>query len=101
MEKGFNDVLFMRYMENQFPTAFAGDGSWYARSLVENLICYAHKHEQISKDQFCEFLSNLLPEIEMGEVAMFMDDCCLTESYGLAEKRRVMKEKCVADRSCG
>ena len=39
------------------------------------------------------FLSDLIPEVEMGEVAAFMDDDCLTASYGIAEKHRVMDEK--------
>ena len=93
MKNGFDESQFILYMEEQFPTVFGGEAGRYVRSLLENLIDYAHKHEHVSKDQFCDFLSDLLPEVEMGEVAMFMEDCCLTESYGLAEKRRMMKEK--------
>ena len=92
MKKGFNNEGFMAYMKYQFPSAFAGDGNSFTRELLENLIEHAHKYEQVSKDQFCEFLADLLPEVEMGEVAAFMEDGCLTTSYGLLEKRRVMDE---------
>ena len=79
---------------NDVASVFSKCGeSSFARDLLENLIEYAHKHEQVSKDQFCEFLADLIPEVEMGEIAAFMEDECLTESYGLAEKRRVMKER--------
>lgn len=93
MKKGFCDEGFMAYVEHQFPGVFAGIGGNFTRELLENLIEYAHKHEQVGKDQFCEFLSELLPEVEMGEVAAFMEDDCLTASYGIAEKRRVMAER--------
>lgn len=102
MKMGFNEDAFMAYLEYTFPNVFAGNGSPFVREMVANLIEYAHKHEQISKDQFCIFLSDLIPEVEMGEVAAFvemgevaafMDDDCLTASYGIAEKRQVMAEK--------
>lgn len=93
MKKGFNDEGFMAYVEYQFPGVFSRSGGSFTRELLENLIEYAHKHEQVGKDQFCDFLSSLLPEIEMGEVAAFMEDDCLTASYGIAEKRRVMEER--------
>lgn len=93
MYKGFNKDGFMAYMSYALPRAFPREGDTFTRQLLENLIEYAHKHEQVSKDQFCEFLSDLIPEIEMGEVAAFMEDRCLTASYGIVEKRRVMEEK--------
>lgn len=93
MQKGFNNEGFMAYIAYQFPGVFAGNGSSFTRELLENLIEYAMKYEHVSKDQFCEFLADLLPEVEMGEVAAFMEDGCLTTTYGIAEKRRVMEEK--------
>lgn len=93
MKKGFNDKGFMAYMNYQFPSVFSGLGGSFTWELLENLIEYAHKYEQVSKDQFCVFLSDLIPEVEMGEVAAFMEDDYLTASYGIAEKRRVMEEK--------
>lgn len=93
MKKGFNETAFIAYLEYMFPSVFNRSGSSFIREMVMNLIEYAHKHEQVSKDQFCEFLSELIPEVEMGEVAAFMDDASLTVSYGIAEKRRVMDEK--------
>lgn len=93
MKKGFNDEGFMAYVEYQFPGVFSRSGGSFTRELLENLIEYAHKHEQVGKDQFCVFLSDLIPEVEMGEVAAFMEDGCLTASYGITEKCRAMEEK--------
>ncbi len=90
MKRGFNGEGFLAYLRYRFPDAFANR---FTQEMVENLIEYAHQHRHISKDQFCEFLSDFLPEVEMGEVAVFMDDDYLTKTYGIAEKRRVMKEK--------
>jgi hypothetical protein len=92
MHKGFFEQGFMAYLGHRFPSVFEGTGGIFTRELVENLIRYAHQYEHISKDQFCYFLSDLLPEVEFGEVAAFMEDDCLTSSYGLVEKRRVMEE---------
>lgn len=92
MKKGFNNEGFMAYLRYQFPDVFTGAGSSYVQELVENLIEYGHKYEQVSKDQFCEFLINFLPEMEFGEVAAFMEDGCLTAA-GQQAKRSVMAQK--------
>jgi hypothetical protein len=80
---GFNKQGFMEYLE----LSFNGFENSFLRNLVKNLIEYANKHERVSKDQFCYFVSDLLPEVEFGEVAMFMNDGSLTE-YGLTEKKK-------------
>ena len=82
MNKGFNQQEFMEYLEK----ALNGFDKPYFRNLVENLIDYGLKHEHVSKDQFCYWLSDLLPEIQFGEVAAFMSDNCLTEN-GIQEKK--------------
>lgn len=92
MKKGFNNEGFMAYLRYQFPDVFTGAASSYTQELVENLIEYAHKHEQVGKDQFCEFLTEFLPEVEFGEVAAFMEDGCLTTA-GQQAKRSVMAQK--------
>lgn len=85
MEKGFNAEKFMAYLEQEFN----GMENCMFRGIVENLIEYGHKHEQISKDQFCYWLSDLIPEISFGEVAAFMDDDCLTEN-GKTKKQQAL-----------
>lgn len=45
------------------------------------------KHENKSLDKFCYWLSDILPEIEFGEVVAFMNDEYLTAN-GQEEKRR-------------
>ena len=86
MEKGFNAEKFMAYLEQEFN----GMENCMFRKIVENLIEYGHKHEQVSKDQFVYWLSNMIPEISFGEVAVFMDDDCLTEN-GKAQKAAALE----------
>jgi len=89
MENGFDRDGFMDYLEHTF------NGFEYpiARGLVDNLIDYGLEHERISKDQMCYWLCNMIPEVEFGEVAMFIDDRSLT-SCGLEEKRKALEAKC-------
>lgn len=74
MEQGFNKTAFMAYLEN----IFQGFEYSFVRELVENVIAYANKWERVSKDQFAYFVSDMLPEVEFGEVAAFLEDACLT-----------------------
>ena len=82
MKKGFNLDGFMRYLEQQF----SGFENCFLRETVENIIEYGQKHEHVSKDQFAYFISDILPEVEFGEIAMFCDDDILTAD-GQQEKR--------------
>lgn len=75
MEKGFNEDEFMEWLKDEFPGAI--DTHWNY-DLVENIIEYGFKHEMISKDQFCDWLSDMLPEVEFLEVARFCEDGHLT-----------------------
>lgn len=86
MEKGFNAKKFMAYLEQEFN----GMENCMLRQIVENLINYGHKHEQVSKDQFVQWLADMIPEVSFGEVAAFMEDDCLTEN-GKREKQAALK----------
>lgn len=88
MEKGFNETEFMAYLES----TFNGFDNSFLRGLVENVIAYGLKWEKVSKDQFCYWVSDMLPEVEFGEVAMFIDDNCLTEN-GKEEKYKAIGNK--------
>ena len=87
MEKGFNKQGFMAYLEK----TINGFNQPYFRELVENLIEYGLKWHHFSKNQFCYWLEELLPEISFAEIAAFMADECLT-GYGLEKK-----EEAIAD----
>jgi hypothetical protein len=88
MENGFDRQGFVEYMNN----AFDGFDQPFVRNLVDNVIEYGLKHERVSKDQFCYWLSDMIPEVEFGEVAMFIDDASLTK-YGLEEKKKALETK--------
>lgn len=88
MYKGFDKDGFMSWLEE----TFGGFDNCFLRELVENIIEYAHKWEHVSKDQFCEFIYDMLPEVEFGEVAMFCEDEILT-AYGQQMKREARREK--------
>ena len=83
MRKGFDEKGFMSYLEE----TFGGFDNRFLRELVQNVIDYAQKWEHVSKDQFAYFVSDMLPEVEFGEVAMFCEDSILT-----AEGQRMKRE---------
>lgn len=87
MKKGFNKQAFMMYLEK----TINGFNQPFFRELVENLIEYGLKHEHVSKDMFCYWLSDLLPEIQFGEIAAFMSDKCLTE-FGIEQKKEAITD---------
>ena len=84
--KGFDKDEFIKYLAIEFN----GFENSFQRELVENLIDYANVHECVSKDQRVYWLSDIIPEITFGEVAMFMDDDCLTY-IGQEAKRKALK----------
>ena len=89
-EDGFDRNKFMMYLEK----SFNGFESPFLRGTVNNLVDYGLKHERISKDQFCYWLSDILPEVEFGEIAAFMDDGSLTKN-GQEEKRKYLQKTIV------
>lgn len=72
--KGFDNGAFMEHLAE----SFNGFDNPFLRQLVENVLDYAHSFEHISKDQFVYYLCDMIPEVEFGEVAAFMEDACLT-----------------------
>lgn len=82
-EEGFRRYDFRIYLEK----SFSGFENPFLRELVNNVIDYGLKHENVSKDQLVYWLCDMIPEVEFGEVAFFMNDDRLT-AYGLEEKNR-------------
>ena len=85
-EKGFDRNAFLDYMQEQFNL----HGN-FTIDMINNIIDYAHKYEHVSKDQFAEFLADMIPEIEFAEVAAFCADGCLT-AYGINAKHKFWNE---------
>lgn len=73
MYKGFDRDEFLGWYEENYET------NPLAISLVNNIIDYAHKWEHVSKDQFCEFVADML-DIDILEVAQFCENGMLTDS---------------------
>ena len=86
MEKGFNARAFMAYLEENFD----GFNNTFLRSIVENIIDYAQRTQHISKGQFVYFLYDLIPELDIAEIAQFADDEILTASL-ILEKEHILK----------
>lgn len=82
MENGFDRAGFMAYLEN----TFNGFENAFLRETVNNIIDYAQKWEHVSKDQFCFFLSDMLPELDFSEIAAYCDDDILT-NWGREQKQ--------------
>lgn len=76
MKNGFDKDGFMSWLKEEFPGCLDTHWNW---DLVENIIDHALKSENVGKDQFCYFLSDLVPEVEMLEVAKFCKDEKLTK----------------------
>lgn len=87
INKGFDEEQFMQYLENKF----RGDEIYILREMIEKVVAYGHKHEQIGKDQFCDWLAETIPCLSFGEAAMFMEDDCLTK-HGQEEKAAALEQ---------
>ena len=72
MVKGFNQSLFMEWLESEF------NMNRFTIDIVLNILDYASEHEHVSKDQFCYFVADLIPEVDMLDVATFCDNSILT-----------------------
>ena len=75
MSNGFNKAGFMNWLKEEFAGVI--DSHWNY-DLVENILDYALRDE-VSKDQFAYFVSDILPEVEFLEVAKFCDTKYLTD----------------------
>ena len=74
MSYRFDKDGFMDYLKNEFGEF----ESSFLCGTVRNLIDFGLKHHHNAYDQFCYFLSDILPQVEFGDVAMYMDDSCLS-----------------------
>lgn len=84
---GFDKEGFMRFLEQ----TFSGFTNSFLRDTVSNIVDYGLKHENISLDQLCYFLSDVVPEVDFSEVALFMDDSMLTH-HSRELKKEAMAE---------
>lgn len=76
MRHGFNFDEFIAWLKEKFPGCL--DTRWNY-DLVENIIEYGLRYEIIAQDQFCYWVSNMLPEVEFLDVARFMENNHLTD----------------------
>lgn len=80
-EEGFFDYMDEKFGVSENP-AF--------EETVKQIVSYGKKHERVSKDQFCYWLTDMIPVISFGEVAMFVPDSSLTE-WGQNEKKKFIQ----------
>ena len=64
-------------IKDEFPGCIDSHWNW---DFVENIIDSAVEHNNVSKDQLCYFVSDMLPEVEFLEVARFCENGILTNS---------------------
>jgi hypothetical protein len=72
--KGFDENGFMEWMETHH---ILND---YAKEIIHNIIWYAQTWEHVSKDQLAYFITDMLPGVQVWEVAQFCEDEILTDS---------------------
>lgn len=75
MYNGFDKNGFMNWLKEQFPGVI--DALWNY-CLVENILDYALRDE-VDKDQFAYFISDILPEVDFLDVARFCNRKYLTD----------------------
>lgn len=85
MEHDFDSQGFMAYMKKHFSAM----DEHFAYCMVERLVDYAMEHRGHTCDAIPYFLSDMIPELEFGEAAMFAPDSSLTRN-GLAEKQAAL-----------
>jgi hypothetical protein len=72
--KGFNQDAFIEWMEETFEI------NDYGIEIVRIIIEYAQRWEHVGKDQFAGFIADMLPDVELLDVAKFCEDGCLTDN---------------------
>ncbi len=76
MNNGFDKDGFMHWLKEEFPEVVDAHWNW---DLVGNIIDYAAKNKNVSKDQLPYFISDIFPEVEFLEVARFCHEFYLTD----------------------
>ena len=74
---GFLGMVNDKYIRDQWKAV---------AEMTVNIIYDAYTNYNTSKDQLVLRLADMLPDLEAGEIAQFVDDSCLSE-WGKAEKR--------------
>jgi hypothetical protein len=77
-----DSTVFMNYLEK----TFSGYESPFLREFTENVINHGIRTQSASKDQLVYFLSDVIPDVEFGEVAQFVSDDFLA-AHGKNEKK--------------
>lgn len=85
----FNNDGFMAYLREQFSPM----DNHFTHDMVENLVNYGKEHHGHTKDALAYFLSDMIPEVEFGEVAIFMDDAYLTHNGQMEKQEAILKIK--------
>lgn len=76
MEKGFNREGFLNWLKEEFPGCL--DNEWDYK-LVDSILEDALDSKCISKNQLCYYLSDVLPDVDYLDVAVFCKDNLLTD----------------------
>jgi hypothetical protein len=66
---GFDKTGFILHLEKTHPTLCAS----FSQELLCNVIEFGLQHECVSKDQLAYWLSDMIPGVDFGEAAMFME----------------------------
>ena len=82
----FINYIFEKY--NPVPGAVLNN---QALTIIENIIDYGCKHKRTTKDSLIYFIGDLLPDLELYEIAAFIDDDLLTDN-GRALKNQFWNE---------
>jgi hypothetical protein len=76
--KGFNAGEFYNFLAEKYH--FNRYKDTFTVGLLDNIVGYAHANEHIVKDQFAQFITDMVPGVTFLEVASFCEDKILTDS---------------------
>jgi hypothetical protein len=91
IKQGFDRIGLKDYLINQIPGHMDRDARSYFLMYVDKIVDYGLKYEHVSKDQFAYWLSDMIPDLEVGEAAMFIADSSLTNELQYV-KRETYRE---------
>lgn len=73
--ESFDRVGFNQYLWQNFDAY-----NHFTDDMVNNIIDYGIKNQNVSCDQLAEFLEDMIPEVSFEEILIFFDDTVLTNS---------------------
>lgn len=91
IKKGFDRIGFKDYLIKKIPGHMDHDALSHFLLYIDKIVDYGLSWEHVSKDQLAGWFAEMVPELEIGEAAMFIADSSLTDEMKYT-KRETYRE---------